>query len=404
MERLLLIGASFFAAMAAECAGAALGFGPAIVYEVSWELCALLGLADGELESAVSNLGFIEVPCALVQMAMLRRHFRPKLWALLNLPLAAGVPLGTMMLITFGHADWIKRLLGLLFLLVAAQQAQAGKAGPPAARPDLEGQGRLASLAIVLTFLASGFFRGFLGVAGPPVMVLLRFFSVDRTVWRCISSSGRLTMVATQGSLLGSQLRPESWPLYLCLAVGGLTGFSLGNFLAPFVDATLYERWLQLFLAAGAVLMLCSGHRTLSLVASVAVVLSALAMICPSLVCLCRRVHVGSLLPSWCSGTTDFSALRPLVMSRQSSSGSTGQEMKDDDSDVAEPDESALLWVDHAPRKVFSPQSSPLFSLMPEQSPARQPTLSRCSSGSSSHSSTHGSERDTKPTLGLPPV
>jgi len=274
-----IVAASFTAAALAEFAGAALGFGPAIIYEVSWELCAIIGLSAGDLEMAVANLNVIEAPCGIVQVVMLHKHFKFRLWALLNLPLASTVPIGTLMLEYCGRSLWMKRFLGILFLGIALQQAFSWKP-PSELREDLDARKRHITRSVVVASLSSGLLRGIFGVAGPPMMVLLRFYSVDRNLWRCIGSTVRLTMVATQGSMLGlrADLRPECWSVYLALVVGGLTGLALGNSAALRVDAAAFDCWLLLFLGAGALLMLCSGYAALKNAAAIAVAFAALAV------------------------------------------------------------------------------------------------------------------------------
>merc|ERR1711862_619757 len=105
-------------------------------------------------------------------------------------------------------------------------------------------------MALVVTASISGFLRGFLGVAGPPVMALLLFFHAERNVWRCVANTARVTMLLTQGSLLSlrQDLSPRCWPMYLALMTGGLVGLGLGNALAPRVDQATFQSWLLLFL------------------------------------------------------------------------------------------------------------------------------------------------------------
>lgn len=275
-----IITASFTAAFLAEFAGAALGFGPAIIYEVSWELCAIIGLSAGDLEMAIANLNVIEAPCGIVQVVMLHKHFKSRLWALLNVPLATTVPIGTLMLEHCGRSLWMKRLLGILFLGLAFQQASSWKP-PSELREDLDARKRHITMSVVAASMSSGLLRGIFGVAGPPMMVLLRFYSIDRNLWRCLGSTVRLTMVATQGFMLGlrADLRPECWSVYLALAIGGLTGLSLGNSAAHRVDAATFDCWLLLFLGAGALMMLCSGHAALKNAAAAAVAFTAVAVV-----------------------------------------------------------------------------------------------------------------------------
>ncbi|CAJ1415208.1 unnamed protein product [Effrenium voratum] len=93
-------------------------------------------------------------------------------------------------------------------------------------------------------------------------MVLLLFFSVEPSVWRCLSNTVRVTMVLTQGLLLGGmdhQLERQNWPIYVALMSGGVLGLQVGNRMAAQVDQSAFQRWLLLFLVAGGVLMLSSS-------------------------------------------------------------------------------------------------------------------------------------------------
>merc|ERR1712224_922524 len=103
----------------------------------------------------------------------------------------------------------------------------------------------------------------------------------DRNVWRCIGSTGRLTMVLLQGSILGasSYMRAECWPTYVALASGGLIGLGLGNRLVKYVDAAACDRWLLLFLCSGSLLMFSAGNRDLSRAAAVFAMSSALILL-----------------------------------------------------------------------------------------------------------------------------
>ncbi|CAE7226189.1 VPS52, partial [Symbiodinium sp. KB8] len=121
----------------------------------------------------------------------------------------------------------------------------------------------------------------------PPFMMLLLYFSVDRGVWRCLANTVRVTMLLSQGVLLGlddGQLHAENWPIYVSLMFGGIVGLLVGNRLAEKVDAAAFQRWLLLFLLAGACLMLSSVNAVLSTGAAFLVFLAAvLVLVVPSL-------------------------------------------------------------------------------------------------------------------------
>mmetsp|Transcript_49391 Transcript_49391/g.152334 ORF Transcript_49391/g.152334 Transcript_49391/m.152334 type:complete len:336 (-) Transcript_49391:30-1037(-) len=279
----LLVAVSFATALVAELSGAALGFGPAVLYEISWQLSAVLGISSGALEAAVCNIVVQDAPCGILQLFILRKHFRWRLFALFSTPMLLAVPAGTMLLEHFGSSSWPKRALGVTFLAIAACQLLGNRSKGDGAAPsrNLEERSLRTTTTLVAVSLIAGFLRGFLGVAGPPVMAMLLFFYVERGVWRSVANSARVTMLIVQGSLLTlhQDLHPHCWPMYLALMSGGLIGLGLGNALAPRVDHTTFQSWLLLFLISGAVLMLCSGSRLLSAAAAALVACAGLLLV-----------------------------------------------------------------------------------------------------------------------------
>lgn len=289
---MVLTAISFFTALLAELAGAALGFGPAILYEISWQLCTVFGLTTGALESAVFHIVLQEAPCGLIQLVLLRRFWRPRLWALLNMPVLVTLPLGTVLLEHFGRTALAKPLLGIVFLGLAflqlyKERVHQRQRDGVSSKLDMEERTFLVSLGVVTAAAAAGLLRGALGLAGPPFMMLLLYFSVDRGVWRCLANTVRVTMMLSQGVLLGlddGQLHAENWPIYVSLMFGGIVGLLVGNRLAEKVDAAAFQRWLLLFLLAGACLMLSSVNAVLSTGAAFLVFLAAvLVLVVPSL-------------------------------------------------------------------------------------------------------------------------
>ncbi|CAJ1367418.1 unnamed protein product [Effrenium voratum] len=275
-----LVVASFATALCAEFAGAALGFGPAILYEISWQICGLCGLSSGGLEMAVFHILVQELPCGLLQLLLLRSFWRPRLAVLLNLPMLLALPVGTVLLERFGESPLAKQVLGGLFLALAAVQVHAKSRQK--SKPDLEACSWGASASLALCSASSGLLRGAMGLAGPPFMVLLLFFSVEPSVWRCLSNTVRVTMVLTQGLLLGGmdhQLERQNWPIYVALMSGGVLGLQVGNRMAAQVDQSAFQRWLLLFLVAGGVLMLSSSSEFLSACSAVALALVVLGAI-----------------------------------------------------------------------------------------------------------------------------
>lgn len=276
-----LVIASFFAATVSEFAFASLGFGTAVLYQISWQVCTVLGLSGGDLEQAVGNIMIMGIPCGIVQMVRLRRNFRPKLTVLWNLPCVVMVPIGTTLLRHYGKSDWILRALGALLMVVVGLQvyrrrlAASAVSGTEQPTPRLDEEPRAPSTlgAMWAAIALSGFSCGLFGVAGPPLMVLLMHYSFSEPdTWRCISATNRFVM----DIMINALLAPDSdvkgcWPMYVALMAGGLVGLGLGNLAAPYIDARAFQRWLILFLAAGAALLMCTGFKTASTVAALIV-------------------------------------------------------------------------------------------------------------------------------------
>ncbi|CAK9051996.1 Probable UDP-glucose:glycoprotein glucosyltransferase A (Developmental gene 1109 protein) [Durusdinium trenchii] len=281
MATMVLI--SFSTALLAELSGATLGFGPAILYEISWQLSSVLNLSSGALEMAVFHIVLQEVPCSLLQMVLLRKSLRPRLLLVSVVPLLATLPLGTLLLVRFGHSLFAKQVLGGFFLALAGfnvWKEHRQKQGMQRAKPNLEDRCGPVTFWLTFTAACSGILRGALGLAGPPFMVLLLFFSVETPVWRSLGNALRLAMLPAQGLMLGfHDWQAADWPIYLALMMGGLTGLLAGNRLAERVDAKAFHRWLLLFLVAGGLLMLTSGSPRLSQWSAAFVVLSALLML-----------------------------------------------------------------------------------------------------------------------------
>jgi len=254
--------ASGFVALLSEAAFAALGFGPAVMYEIFWQLFFIFGVGSGQLEEAVWNSLIMSSAVAVVQAFWLRKHLNVPVALLMTLPLVAGLPIGTLLLETYGSAPWIKRLLGAFFLAMVAIQF----AGGTSCKQRIEDFALRTSLWTAFAALVGGLSRGLFGISAP-VSVLLLFFSLDKDLWRVINAIYRIAIFAVQGSMLAGHLRPqrECVPMYAALIAGGIVGMVMGNMVAPRISGTDMRRWLTFFLAAAGLLMLGDGYRQLEL-------------------------------------------------------------------------------------------------------------------------------------------
>lgn len=287
---------AFFSELAFACFGA----GSSTLYETTWQICVAFGLTSGSLESAVANTVILAIPSAAIQLFTLWEYRRWQLNTLCCIPYAILLPLGTLGLETFGASVHLKQVLGLLFLVIGSlqmwqrRQARAnldqGKADV-FDLPELETLGASAVMAAVVAYASSGVMRGLFGVEGPPLMVLLMYFVVDRDVWRFQSAFLRILTILLQGGQLArhGDFQAACWPLYAALLFGGLSGFLVGKYgIASSLNPSSWQTWISLFLLSGAVLMLCAGSQILTYIASIGVVSVWLACGAASCLDVCR--------------------------------------------------------------------------------------------------------------------
>jgi len=257
-----LVLVSGVTALVAEISFAALGFGPAVMYEICWELFHIFKVGSGQLEEAVWNSLIMSSAVAVVQAFLLRGHMNTRVVLLMTLPLVAGLPLGTFFLEHFGSMPWMKPLLGVFFFAMIVIQRVSGAAD----RLRIEDLSLRACAWAGLAALVGGLSRGMFGISAP-VAVLLLFFSVDRDLWRLVSAVHRIAIFLVQGPMLAQHLRPQ-WscvPMYCTLVACGSVGMVLGNKAAPYISADDLKQWITLFLAAAGFLMLSDGHERMQL-------------------------------------------------------------------------------------------------------------------------------------------
>eukprot|EP00929_Paragymnodinium_shiwhaense_P032082 TRINITY_DN17851_c0_g2_i1.p1 TRINITY_DN17851_c0_g2~~TRINITY_DN17851_c0_g2_i1.p1 ORF type:complete len:354 (-),score=47.23 TRINITY_DN17851_c0_g2_i1:576-1637(-) len=320
------VAATFVTAMLAELAGAALGFGPAILYQISWQLFAVVGLSSGSLQTAVGNIVVEDAPCAVVQMIWLRKSFRPRLSTYACLPVIVTLPMGTMMLERFGQSPWMRRLVGIVLVSVLVVKSQSHRWKRQSDTDSIDLEERRATPGVVAAVGIAGFLRGLCGVAGPAIMVMLLFYTVNQRVWRCTANLIRLTMIIVQGMFIGFRehyLHWQCWPMYTALMCGGLLGLAIGNAVAPHIDAAAFHLLMMVFLGAGALLLLSSGSSYSGHCAVAVTLIAGLILLRPVLCFVAKRCH-GNHLEEPEEVLEKKRALPPSCGIRTSNSGSDG--------------------------------------------------------------------------------
>ena len=190
---------------------AATTFGPAITFNIGWQICYMLGLSDGRLTEVALNMAYAEVCSGALQVVLLRRSISLPLVAAIVIPGCGFLVFGQLLMLhieggfTEGSA-WLKRSLGGVLLLMFAQRILAlalAARRRPAEPTDLQGSGRLeppppppVPMARFLTwrvqlstfwwFGLSGVVGGLTSVQGPPIMMWVSIHAADLNfdAWR----------------------------------------------------------------------------------------------------------------------------------------------------------------------------------------------------------------------------
>jgi hypothetical protein len=166
---------------------ATVGFGAGMV------AVALLAFVLPDLAGTVAVLMVLTFLTEISVLVRAWRAARGRLLVLLALPMAIGLWLGTQVLVA-GDVGLLKRLLGVVIALAGAwflyseRRRPAGVASPqpPAFLSAAAAQLRvrfLTGAALIVGFI-SGLLGGMFGTGGPPVIILLRSYRLDKAAFR----------------------------------------------------------------------------------------------------------------------------------------------------------------------------------------------------------------------------
>ena len=267
-------------------------FGPAITFNVGWQICYLLGLADGTLSQVTLHLTIMETASALLQCVLLRRQIDVRLALVQAMPLCSLAAIGQVFMFRL-DGPWLKRSLAAVLLVMvvqriwAHQQRPPPRDRPPPAGLDLRRPRVLGS--VVLWSGAAGLMGGVTSIAGPPLMMLFSIHEadIDLGAWRGASALVRLLLNLSRGAVFvaAGRVHPaRSWPLDASMVVAGWAGLLAGNRLSrSFRDAGALHWWLVVYLlyAVGMMAVAGSGRAvqrkaTLALGAAAAIALTGL--------------------------------------------------------------------------------------------------------------------------------
>ena len=271
-------------------------FGTAIIFQIAWQISFLLHIGSGNISGALINLSINEVIMATAQTSYLMYKrtliswkfvFNALLW------ICSGVVLGVWSLKRLDHNIWLKRSLGFFLFFVAMLRLLIQKCKstntsntsdtsdePNELPKDLPNLSLLSTqLAIASSFFSSGFLGGLYGVAGPPQMIFVLYYShsLNRDLWRATNASMRfiysivrLIYLIHLGDITFTT--QSHWMEFGCMIVAGIVGLSFGNVLSKYVNDSMFQNLILLFLICGSLLMSTSGWNEIQHVAILIIV------------------------------------------------------------------------------------------------------------------------------------
>lgn len=191
---------------------------------------ALLALVLPDLRGAVATLLLLTLVTEIWVLVHAWRHARVKLLLGLLPTTAIGMWLGTQVL-AGGEIEWLKRVLGLVVLGAGAwflyEQLRAVPTNETAAPPQRRDHRGWWSLPVGL---AAGTLAGLFGTGGPPVIIFLRSYRLDKggfratLLWYFFLMSGLRAFEYTRNGLLTAlELHAALWLLPATI-VGILAG------------------------------------------------------------------------------------------------------------------------------------------------------------------------------------
>eukprot|EP01052_Picozoa_sp_SAG31_P059081 SAG31_NODE_18414_length_637_cov_1.040892_1_plen_125_part_00 len=84
---------------ASEALYGATSFGPAITFNIGWQLCYMVGISDGTITQVSVDMCVMETASALAQMYILHKFIDVKLAVAMVVPTCAFISIGSLLMI-----------------------------------------------------------------------------------------------------------------------------------------------------------------------------------------------------------------------------------------------------------------------------------------------------------------
>jgi len=298
---------SFFA----EGLYGATSFGPAILWNIGWQICYMMKLGDGTLTTLAVDMTVMEVTSSLVQIILLWKNIDWMLACAICLPCGLFTAIGQVLMIRL-DGPWLKRALGGILFMMALQRVYAnwGARAPKSDRApptglDLRRPRTISS--VLFWFGFAGLMGGITSVGGPPMMLFVSIHAneLNLTTWRACNAVLRFVLNISRGVVFAVHDRfhfDRNWPPYCSIVVGALLGLLIGNhFAGKFRDANSLHWFMVSLLCCSSVLMVASGssmsvQRDASLCVGCLAGLCMLAALLGAGLLRCTRQRRGQLL------------------------------------------------------------------------------------------------------------
>lgn len=229
---------------------------------------ALLALLLPDLSGAVAALLLLTLVTELWVLAHAWHHARVRLLLGLLPTTLLGLLIGTQILVS-ADVPGLKRALGGVVLAAGAWFVYRDLRTRETVRDDPSGalqhsrRGQVRAWLSLPAGLVSGLLAGLFGTGGPPVIVFLKSYHLDKSAFRATILWFFLLMSVVRGGaylraavLAGDELRAALW-----LLPGSLAGTVLGSFVHHRLSEHVFARIVSILLMIlGAVLLLTGGR------------------------------------------------------------------------------------------------------------------------------------------------
>lgn len=224
---------------------------------------ALLALLLPDLSGVVGTLWLLTFVTEVWVLAHAWHHARVRLLLGLIPTTILGLWLGTQILVS-ADVSGLKRALGGIVLAAGIWFLYRDAKAPATVDNARHASGRNARTWLSApTGLASGLLTGLFGTGGPPVIVFLKSYELEKSAFRAtilwfflLTGMVRGGMYLQAGVLAGDELRAALW-----LLPGSLAGAVLGSIVHHRISEKVFARVVSVLLVVLGMLLAVTGGR-----------------------------------------------------------------------------------------------------------------------------------------------